>query len=108
MTNTGTHTHMSTHSYEYTYAHTIFMSISERLNRLDLEIYKVGHQNASLFTGTSSPTERIISLKFDSYVRPRIDLIEGKKQYSIHFVLLVITKKKLRKYMICDRIGNPD
>jgi hypothetical protein len=35
---------MSTYSYEYTYAHTISMSISERLNRLDLEIYKVGHQ----------------------------------------------------------------
>jgi hypothetical protein len=35
---------MSTHSYEHTYAHPTFMSTSERLSRLDLEIYEVGHQ----------------------------------------------------------------
>jgi hypothetical protein len=35
---------MSTHIYEYIYTHTISISISERLKRLDLEIYEVGHQ----------------------------------------------------------------
>jgi hypothetical protein len=35
---------MSTHIYEYTYTHTISISTSERLKRLDLEIYEVGHQ----------------------------------------------------------------
>jgi hypothetical protein len=35
---------MSTHLYEYMYIYHTFMSISERLNRLDLEIHEVGHQ----------------------------------------------------------------
>jgi hypothetical protein len=34
---------MSTHIYKYIYAYLTFMNISERLNRLDLEIYEVGH-----------------------------------------------------------------
>jgi hypothetical protein len=33
-----------THSYEHTYAHPTSMSTSKRLNRLDLEIHKVDHQ----------------------------------------------------------------
>jgi hypothetical protein len=35
---------MSTHLYEHTYVHPSSMSTSERLSRLDLEIYEVGHQ----------------------------------------------------------------
>jgi hypothetical protein len=35
---------MSTHPYEHTHAHPTSMSTSERLSRLDLEIYEVGHQ----------------------------------------------------------------
>jgi hypothetical protein len=35
---------ISTYFYEYTYTHSIFMSASERLNRFNLEIHKVGHQ----------------------------------------------------------------
>jgi hypothetical protein len=30
--------------YEYIYTHINFMSISERLSRIDLEIHEVGHQ----------------------------------------------------------------
>jgi hypothetical protein len=32
------------HPYEHMHAHHILMSISERLSRLDLEIYEVNHQ----------------------------------------------------------------
>jgi hypothetical protein len=35
---------MSTYSYEYMHTHSTLMSTSERLSRLDLEIYEVGHQ----------------------------------------------------------------
>jgi hypothetical protein len=35
---------MTTYLYEYMYVHPIFMSTSERLDRLDLEIHKIGHQ----------------------------------------------------------------
>jgi hypothetical protein len=35
--------HESTYPYEYMHTHLIFMSISERLSRLDLEIHEVGH-----------------------------------------------------------------
>jgi hypothetical protein len=35
---------MSTYLYEHMYAHSIFISTSERLNRLDLEIHEVGQQ----------------------------------------------------------------
>jgi hypothetical protein len=35
---------MSTHLYEYTHTHFIPMSTPERLSRLDLDIYEVGHQ----------------------------------------------------------------
>jgi hypothetical protein len=43
-TNADIHTCAITHSYEHTYAHPISMSTSKRLNRLDLEIHKVDHQ----------------------------------------------------------------
>jgi hypothetical protein len=43
-TNTDTYTYMSTHLYEHTHAHPTPMSTSERLSRLDLEIYEVSHQ----------------------------------------------------------------
>jgi hypothetical protein len=35
---------MSTYLYEHTYAHHTRMSISERLNRLDLKIHEISHQ----------------------------------------------------------------
>jgi hypothetical protein len=35
---------MSTHLYEHTHARPTPMSTSERLSRVDLEIYEVGHQ----------------------------------------------------------------
>jgi hypothetical protein len=35
---------MSIHPYEYTRTHPTLMSTSERLDRLDLEIHEVGHQ----------------------------------------------------------------
>jgi hypothetical protein len=41
-TNVDIHTHMSTHFYTYIYTHSNFMSTSERLDRFDLEIHKVG------------------------------------------------------------------
>jgi hypothetical protein len=42
--NADLHTRMNTHIYEHIYAHSILMSTSERLSRLDLEIYEVGYQ----------------------------------------------------------------
>jgi hypothetical protein len=44
MSHANTHTYMSIHPYKYIYTHHIFMITSERLNQLDLKIYKVGHQ----------------------------------------------------------------
>jgi hypothetical protein len=35
---------MSIHTYEYTHTYFIPMSTSKKFNRLDLEIYKVSHQ----------------------------------------------------------------
>jgi hypothetical protein len=43
-TNTYTHTRTSTHPFEYTYAHPTPINISKKLDRLDLEIYKVGQR----------------------------------------------------------------
>jgi hypothetical protein len=42
---------MSIHPYEYMHAHSITMSTSERLNRLDLEIHEVGHQDRLAIDG---------------------------------------------------------
>jgi hypothetical protein len=35
---------MNTHPYEHMYVYYIFMSIFERLSRLDLKIYEIDHQ----------------------------------------------------------------
>jgi hypothetical protein len=43
-TNVDTNIHMSTHPYKHMHAQPISMSTFERLSRLDLEIYEVGHQ----------------------------------------------------------------
>jgi hypothetical protein len=50
-------------SYEYMHTHPIFMNIFKRLCRLDLEIYKVSHQE-HIAIGTSTTTKRIISRKY--------------------------------------------
>jgi hypothetical protein len=42
--NVHTHTYMSTHPCEHMYAYPIPMSTSKRLNRLDLKIHEVDHQ----------------------------------------------------------------
>jgi hypothetical protein len=34
---------MNTHTYEHMHTHPIYISTSERLSRLDLEIHEVGH-----------------------------------------------------------------
>jgi hypothetical protein len=42
---------MRIHSYKHMYTHPIPMSTSERLSRLDLEIYKVGHEEHLIVVG---------------------------------------------------------
>jgi hypothetical protein len=42
--NIDTYIRMSTHLYEYMYVHSTPMSTFKRLNRFDLEIHEVGHQ----------------------------------------------------------------
>jgi hypothetical protein len=65
---------MSTHHYEYTYEHPTSMSTSERLNRFDLEIHKVGHQERIAVDEdvVSSLTEKIISHKYNTHIKSRI------------------------------------
>jgi hypothetical protein len=63
---------MSIHPYEYIRIYLITMNISERLSRLDLEIYEVNHQKYITVDGTSPPTEKIISRKYNIYVKSRI------------------------------------
>jgi peptidoglycan hydrolase CwlO-like protein len=62
--NADSHTHMNTHLSQYTHVQPTPMNISEKLDRLDLKIYKVGQKSVSLSTKTSSITERIISYKY--------------------------------------------
>jgi hypothetical protein len=50
-TNAYTHTRTGTHPYEHTHAHPTPMSTFERLSRLDLEIYEVGHQERLAIDG---------------------------------------------------------
>jgi hypothetical protein len=42
---------MSTHPYKHTHTHPIYMNTSERLNRLDFEIHKIGHQKRLIIDG---------------------------------------------------------
>jgi hypothetical protein len=42
---------MSIYLYEHTYAYPISMSIFKRLNRLDLEIHEVSHQECIAING---------------------------------------------------------
>jgi hypothetical protein len=60
---------MSTHLYEHIHAHSIPMSTSERLSRLDLEIYKIDYQEHIAIDGMSPPTERIISRKYNKHIK---------------------------------------
>jgi hypothetical protein len=60
---------MITHFYRYMYVRSIFMSNSERLSRLDLKIYEVGHQEYLVIDGTSPPTKKIINHKYNVHVK---------------------------------------
>jgi hypothetical protein len=42
---------MSTHPYEHTHAHPTHMTTSERLDRLDLEIHEVDHEECLTVDG---------------------------------------------------------
>jgi hypothetical protein len=58
--------------YEHTHTHPIFMSTFERLSRLDLEIYEVGHQVTLTCVHTTksrknSPLVYLIKKKTYSY-----------------------------------------
>jgi hypothetical protein len=53
-TNTDTHIRMSIHPHEYMHAHSILMSISERLSRLNLKIHKVSHQERLVVDGDAA------------------------------------------------------
>jgi hypothetical protein len=53
--------------YFYIYVHYNFINTSEKLSRFNLEIHEVDYQKR-LTTGTSSPTERIISRKYNSRI----------------------------------------
>jgi hypothetical protein len=48
------------------------MSTFERLSRLDLEIHEIGHQKRLTVDETSPSTERIISRKYNTYIKSRI------------------------------------
>jgi hypothetical protein len=63
---------ISTHSYEHMYMHSTPISIFKRLNWFDLEIHEINYKSVLLLTGTALPTERIISRKYNIYVKSRI------------------------------------
>jgi hypothetical protein len=44
ITNVNIHIRMNIYPYKYTYAHSSPINIFERLNRFNLQIYEVGHQ----------------------------------------------------------------
>jgi hypothetical protein len=48
------------------------MNTSERLSRLDLKIHEVGHKERLAVDETSSPTEKIISYKYNTHVKSKI------------------------------------
>jgi hypothetical protein len=60
---------MNIRPYKYMHTHSTFMSISERLDRLDLKIHKVGHEERLAVDGTSFTTERIISRKCNTHIK---------------------------------------
>jgi hypothetical protein len=60
---------MSIHPYKYIHIYSTSMSISERLDRLDLKIHKVGHEERLTVDGTSFNIERIISCKYNIHVK---------------------------------------
>jgi hypothetical protein len=63
---------MSTQFYEHTHVHLTPMSTSERLSRFDLKIHEVSHQELLTVDGDVTPTERIISRKYNTHVKFRI------------------------------------
>jgi hypothetical protein len=70
-----THTRINIYPYKHTYTHPTSMSTSKRLSWLDLEIHEILRftksitKSVSLSTGTSPPTERIISRKYNTHVK---------------------------------------
>jgi hypothetical protein len=63
---------MSIHSYEHTHVHTISMITFERLTDLILKFTKSVTKSVSLSTKISSPTERIINHKYNTYIKSKI------------------------------------
>jgi hypothetical protein len=51
------------------HTHSILMSTSDRLGRLDLEIHEVGHKSVSLSTGKLLTTKKIVSHKYNTHVK---------------------------------------
>jgi hypothetical protein len=49
--------------------HYIYMNTPERLSRLDLKIHEVSHQECLTINETSHHTEKIISYKYNSYLK---------------------------------------
>jgi hypothetical protein len=50
----------------------ILIITSKRLNRLDFDIHEVGHQEHIAVDGDISPTERIISHKYNTHIKSKI------------------------------------
>jgi hypothetical protein len=57
-TNTDAHTRINTYPYKHMYIHSTLMSTSERLSRLDLEIYEVGNQERIAINGDIISTKK--------------------------------------------------
>jgi hypothetical protein len=60
---------MITYSYEHMHVHHTSMTTSERLSRLILKFTKSVTKSVSLSTGMSPPTKKIISHKYNTYVK---------------------------------------
>jgi hypothetical protein len=48
------------------------MSTFKKLSRLNLEIHEAGHQEHLTVDETSSPTEKLISRKYNTHIKSRI------------------------------------
>jgi hypothetical protein len=70
-TNADTNTRTITHPYEHTYTYFTPMSTSEKLSRLDLEIYEFGHQEHFVVDGDVASPKRIISRKYGTHIKYR-------------------------------------